>query len=175
MEIFLLLLMYILIIYKFKNKSNKQKFLISVFYLYLCCVLYVTILPLDLTPDFKWLYHESVPVDYGNIIPFEDLFKSRHGAMKSILLNILMTMPFGFFMSFIFVKTNFKRVITSTFILSLSIELFQLLTTIFLLNHRIFDVTDLITNTLGGIIGYLIYKLINRNGFINNLITKCHL
>lgn len=158
--------------YKFNKNSNKEKMLISVFYLYLCCVLYVTILPLDLTPDFKWTYHESVPVDYGNIIPFEDLLENRHGAMKSIMLNILMTVPFGFLISIIFLKVNFVKVIVSTFLLSLCIELFQLLTTIFLLNHRLFDVTDLITNTFGGIIGYFVYKLMNRNSFITNLVNK---
>ncbi|MFI3255086.1 MAG: VanZ family protein [Eubacteriales bacterium] len=171
MEILVLLLMYILVMCKFKKKSNTEKILISVFYLYLCCVLYVTILPLDLTPDFKWLYHESVPVDYGNFVPFEDLLKNRHGAMKGILLNIIMTMPFGFLMSIIFLKVNFLKVLVSTFMLSLSIEVFQLITTIFLLHHRAFDVTDLITNTFGGIIGYFIYKLTNRNSFITNLVT----
>lgn len=171
MEILFLMMIYIIVMCKFKKKSNKQKILISIFYIYLCCVLFVTILPLNLTPDFKWLYHESVTVDYGNIVPFEDLFKSRHGAMRGILLNIIMTIPFGFFMSIILFKSNFLKVLVSTFLLSLSIELFQLITTIFLLHHRAFDVTDLITNTFGGIIGYFIYKLISCNRFITNLAT----
>lgn len=169
MEIIILILIYAFVMYNLTQKTNKEKIIISVIYIYLCCVLYLTILPIDLTLDFKWLYHESITVDYGNIIPFEDLLKNRNGAMKEILLNIIMTVPFGFLTSIIALKPNIIKALTSTFILSLSIELIQLLMTIFLLNHRAFDVTDLITNTLGGIIGYTIFKYINRFSFIKNL------
>lgn len=69
-----------------------------------------------------------------------------------------MTIPFGFLYSILKKNINLIKVIVSTFLFSLSIELTQLIMTIFLLRHRSFDVTDLITNTIGGIIGYLIYK-----------------
>lgn len=60
-------------------------------------------------------------------------------------------------------KKNIKliKVIISTFLFSLSIELTQLIMTIFLLKHRSFDVTDIITNTIGGLVGYLAYKKIS--------------
>ncbi len=171
MEIILLILIYVFImIYKLKNKTKKQKNIFSIMYIHLCGVAYVTILPIDFTLDPKWLYHESISVDYGNIIPFEDLIKNRRGAKKGIILNIIMTIPFGFILSMMVGNIKFIKVMFSTFILSLSIELIQLIMTIFLLNHRSFDVTDLITNTLGGIIGFIAYKLINTKGFIDNLL-----
>lgn len=138
-------------------------------YLYLCAVLYVTILPIDFTFDFKWLYHESVTVDYGNIIPFEDLLLHRTGALRGVLLNIVMTIPFGFLLPILSSKTHLIKVLLSTFMLSLGIEIIQLVMTIFLLNHRAFDVTDLITNTIGGVVGYIVYRLLSSTELFKKL------
>ncbi|MEI3265755.1 MAG: VanZ family protein [Frisingicoccus sp.] len=52
---------------------------------------------------------------------------------------------------------NFFRVVGMTFLLSLFIECIQL---IFRVGS--FDVDDLILNTLGGLIGYVIFWLMNR-------------
>ncbi len=77
--------------------------------------------------------------------------------MHEIVLNIIMMMPFGFLIPL--VK---KRSIICTamwaFTFSLSIETIQLLY-FWAGGHvsRAFDVTDLITNTLGGIFGYALY------------------
>ena len=151
-------------------KNNKMIYVSMI--IYLCAVIYVTFLLIDFTLDFKWLYHESIPVDYGNIVPFEDLMKNRGGAVENIVLNILMTILLGFFISIIYIKTNILKIVVKTFLFSLTIELIQLIMTIFLLYHRACDVTDLITNTIGGIIGYITYKLININGLISKLFIK---
>ncbi|NLJ94559.1 MAG: VanZ family protein, partial [Clostridiaceae bacterium] len=45
-----------------------------------------------------------------------------------------------------------------TFLFSLAIELTQPL----LHMHRASDITDLITNTIGGIIGYLFYRFFSK-------------
>ena len=55
---------------------------------------------------------------------------------------------------------------------SLTIELTQLIMTIFLLNHRFFDATDLITNTIGGCIGYFILSNL-RLPIFKKLLNKC--
>ena len=57
-------------------------------------------------------------------------------------------------------NTNIVNVTISTILLSLIIESIQLVMTIFLLYHRTCDVTDLITNVIGGIIGYSLYRII---------------
>ncbi|MBU5675265.1 VanZ family protein [Alkaliphilus sp. MSJ-5] len=125
-------------------------------YIYICIVLFVTILPIDWTLDLKSKYHSSIEYSYGNIKPFNDLLLGRTGSVKEIILNIIMTIPFGFLYSFLKQHITLIKIIKSIFLFSLSIELIQLLMTIFLLNHRSFDVTDLITNTIGGILGYYI-------------------
>lgn len=70
----------------------------------------------------------------------------------------MMTIPFGFLYSILKKNVNLIKVIVSTFLFSLSVELTQLIMIIFLLKYRSFDVTDLITNTIGGFLGYLVYK-----------------
>lgn len=71
-----------------------------------------------------------------------------------------MTIPFGFLYSLL-KNASLIKVIINTFLFSLSIELTQLIMLIFLLRYRYFDVTGIITNTIGGFIGYLIFNKIN--------------
>jgi len=72
-------------------------------------------------------------------------------------------MPFGFLLSWLKRKSNIISVGISTLLFSACIELIQLYYCLQgALHSRSCDVTDLITNTLGGIFGYLIYRLIER-------------
>ena len=67
-----------------------------------------------------------------------------------------MTIPFGFLLPLV-KKANVKvlKVVLYTFLLSLFIELLQPLIN----GCRSSDITDLITNVIGGFIGYLIYLI----------------
>lgn len=161
-SIITLILIY-LIIYLLKWKKYKGIDLIlrNSMYIYICFVLFLTILPIDWTFDPKWKYHSSIGFSYGNIKPFNDLLLRRSGSIKEVILNIIMTIPFGLLYSMLKKNIKLTKVIISTFLFSLSIELTQLTMTIFLLKHRSFDVTDLITNTIGGLVGYLAYKKIS--------------
>lgn len=143
---------------RLKERSRGDKIALVMMGIYLFLVLCVTILPLDFTLDPKWLYHESVPVTYVYWVPFRDLIAGYSDAGKQILLNIIMTIPFGFLYGRIRKNPGLFSAVRATFFLSLSIESFQLLTTIFLLHHRRCDMTDLITNVTGGMLGYLLYQ-----------------
>lgn len=73
-------------------------------------------------------------------------------------LNIFLLIPFGILMPLLFSSCRtFIRVFVSGFGLSLAIELSQLV------NPRISDVDDLIMNTLGALIGYILYKLLFKD------------
>jgi glycopeptide antibiotics resistance protein len=73
------------------------------------------------------------------------------------LFNIVLTIPFGVYLSYYFGK-DLKRVIIYSFLLSLFFELTQLtgLYGIYMKPYRLFDVDDLMLNTLGGALGYYI-------------------
>ncbi len=143
---------------RLQGKNGNYIFMAAVMAVYLYLVACVTILPIDFTLDLKWRYHESINFVYIHTKPFHDLFAGYAGAKKQIVLNIIMTIPFGFLYTALKKKINLSGVIMATFLLSLTIECFQLLTTIFLLHHRSCDITDLITNVMGGIIGYWCYQ-----------------
>ncbi|MGH0680056.1 VanZ family protein [Bacillus luti] len=69
------------------------------------------------------------------------------------LLNIVLFMPLGFLLPTIWSHfRKMKNTVCAGFLFSLAIELNQLL------NNRITDIDDLFTNTLGAIIGYLLYR-----------------
>ncbi|MED2793035.1 VanZ family protein [Bacillus wiedmannii] len=70
------------------------------------------------------------------------------------LLNIVLFMPLGFLLPTIWPQfRKMKNTVCAGFFFSLAIELNQLL------NNRITDIDDLFTNTLGAIVGYLLYRL----------------
>ena len=79
-------------------------------------------------------------------------------------LNVVIFVPIGLYLAF-FLKNNrsFNTFVIS-FAMSFSFEMIQLVTLI-----GGFSYLDLLTNTLGGIIGYYIYKLIYREKNIRGL------
>ncbi len=169
-DIVVLVFIYLCIYFKsLKRKEKTQILKISILYLYLSLVLFVTILPIDFTLDFKW-QHSSINMTYIHLEPFNDLIMGYKNALKQIILNIIMTIPFGFLCCILKKNSTILGVIIKTFLLSFSIEFIQLIMTVFLLHHRSCDITDLITNLIGGIVGFILYKLfriiLNSKGII---------
>lgn len=89
-----------------------------------------------------------------NWIPFHDFSSSN---MLGMVLNIIMLIPFGVFLPVYFAK--FRKLLPTVLagvIMSLAMEVLQLFT------FRATDVDDLIMNTLGTLLGYIIGALIVR-------------
>ncbi|NVF17631.1 VanZ family protein [Enterococcus faecium] len=74
--------------------------------------------------------------------------------------NVLLLIPFGIYLRYYF-RLSFMKTMIASFCLSLFFELTQLsgLYFIYLRPYRLFDVNDLVTNTLGGIIGFVVTPL----------------
>lgn len=87
-----------------------------------------------------------------SIIPFED------GLSAAMFLNILLFAPFGFFTPIIFKKINGKWLLNLliVFIFSGSIEFLQMF------SGRYAQIDDVLTNTLGSLLGYLVYVLLSK-------------
>ncbi|MCM3768717.1 VanZ family protein [Neobacillus niacini] len=152
---FLLLgLLYFLYFYKRWKKATKQEFFLKTFmYLYIVMVLFVTIMPFH--PPTGAM--NRIILNEGNLTPFRDLRMHYNGAVRGIFLNILMMMPFGFMYPLV-KKRGVLSTIIMSFLFSLAIEGSQLLSAWWgSPTSRIFDVTDLITNTFGGFVGYVGY------------------
>ena len=142
----------------FPKWNNDRSFLLkTIFYIYICMIIEVTLLPIDFSAGIH-LPHSGI-LQYGNFEPFVDLLKNRPLAKPEIFLNILMMIPFGILYPIAFDK-KFIKTIISVFMLSLVIEATQLFMAAFMVGSRMFDITDLITNTLGGLLGFKLITIV---------------
>lgn len=91
--------------------------------------------------------NESIIQATINLVPFNVI-------EKTFYLNILMFIPLGFLVPFIWenYRKIYKIVLLGTSF-SLLIELSQLIT------NRTTDINDLIANTIGALLGYIIWKI----------------
>lgn len=85
-----------------------------------------------------------------NLIPFLDMFSGLRGSIE----NVVLFMPFGFFLNWLWSR-SLKAAAMEGFWISLCIELMQIFT------FRATDINDLITNTLGTVLGFLLAKLLH--------------
>ena len=101
-----------------------------------------------------------------NLEPFKEIIrfiKYRHvvgysAFVINVIGNVVAFMPFGFFIPHIAVKrTGCIKVLSLTFIFTLSVETIQLVSKL-----GRFDIDDIILNTLGGILGYILYLIYRK-------------
>lgn len=126
----------------FQNKTRSFFYFLLAFYL--CGVYAVVGLPNLLYVRF----HLNI-----NLIPFSYMFS----AYKTTLLNVLLFMPLGFFLPILW--TAFRRFAPTLlfgFCTSLLIELLQIF------SFRATDVNDLMTNTFGTFLGWVIAHLTQK-------------
>ena len=81
-------------------------------------------------------------------------------AVLQVVFNVLLTVPFGIFLTN-FLHRDVKKVVIASFALSLFVEVAQLTGLFFLFNgsYRLFDVDDLMANTIGGFLGYRLVSM----------------
>ncbi|MGE7185362.1 VanZ family protein [Peribacillus sp. NPDC006672] len=127
-----------------KNISIRHFLWVYVFLFYLSLVYKVTQIATvwDIRRYETWIRASEI-----NLIPFAS------EGITTYVLNILLFMPLGFLLPTIWPQfRTMKNTAYTGFFFSLAIELSQLL------NNRITDIDDLFMNTLGAIIGYLLYR-----------------
>ena len=135
-----------------------------IFCLYFLCAYFVTWLPLPTAETFAALKPMSELIQ---LVPFQSFLDiERDTLMRDlaiILFNVAMTMPLGYFLREFF-HVSLKKTILAGFLTSLLYEITQLtgLFFIFPRAYRIFDIDDLIINTFGAYLGYVVAPLISR-------------
>ncbi len=158
-DFIVLIILYFTLFYKKWNAKGKDTLLINtLMYIYLSFVLYFTLMPIVIYLPRTFIsivfspHHKSM-----NLVPFIDVSLGRGDFIRQIVLNIIMTIPFGFLLSLIKKEhAKLTKILFYTFLLSLSIEFLQL----FINSGRSSDITDIITNVTGGFIGFVIYILL---------------
>lgn len=148
-----LALLYVLVLFpRWRAKGRDRLFVNTLLYGYLSFVLYFTLMPILTSIPFV-LNHPYTPM---NLVPFIDVWAGRGDFLRQILLNIIMTVPFGFLFPLTQLgKGKLGKTVLFCFLMSLGIELLQPL----LSGSRSSDITDLITNVTGGILGYALFVL----------------
>lgn len=157
--VILLAIPYIILSMAITKKINIAKYIVNgLFLFYMCCLFAVVFLPLPTI--------DSLPTEYVcQLIPGYALYDIAKNPglepIAQVLFNIALTVPFGAYIKYYF-KKDMNVVIVLTVLLTTFIEVGQLTGLFFIYNgsYRLFDVDDLILNTLGGFLGaYGVSKL----------------
>ena len=124
-----------------------KELLMLSFIIYILCLFQVV----TFTDDVTW--------STNNFIPFKEIMRysiTSRLFLKNVIGNMIMFLPFGFFISYYLENKKPYLTIILTLIASIAIELVQLAI------GRVFDVDDIILNLCGGMLGYLIYYLLYK-------------
>lgn len=142
------------------RKNHKVNILrevfINLFFLYFLIVIYLTffksgILNLDLQMR---TYANLIPI-VETIKMFQDNFMGVGNAFYNVIGNILLFVPLGFGIPLFFKNHNkLSKVMFYGFLASLSIEILQYLTC-----TNFTDIDDIIFNTLGAVLGFIIFNI----------------
>lgn len=158
---------------KYGSVTALKSIIIYSFVLYMMTAYFMVIMPLphrsevaQMTQPFKQLHPFatiSAMFNSSSIIvnDFSTYFKTlKNPAVYTLIFNFVLTFPFGIYLRYYF-KKKWWQVLIYTFLLSLFYELTQLsgLYGIYPRPYRLFDVDDLIVNTIGGMLGFLFCPL----------------
>ena len=137
------------VFYIIKNKEQVtfyKELMIYLFIIYILCLFYVVTFH-----DVSW--------SESNFTPFKEILRYNIGSklfFKNVIGNMVLFVPFGFFVSYFLKLEKIYSITFFTVITSVTIEVTQLLI------GRVFDIDDLLLNLIGGIIGFGIYRLIHN-------------
>ncbi|MGO0155003.1 VanZ family protein [Leuconostoc mesenteroides] len=184
--IFLLLCVYILsrhILKSLRNKSFSWQGLLG----RVIFSVYATLVATFTLSFYKWssfATYLSVIKGYGGFGQYTfahlSFFNADNVAFSWYQLtgNFMLLLPLGFLAPFLFPKwRGLLHIVPRIFLTTLTIEIIQGTSTFFYLSNRIFDMNDLAVNTIGGIVGYIIYRMTifvmkKNDNFVSNYVEK---
>ena len=112
-----------------------------------------------------WYGREGVMDEYRyNLELFKEIrrfivYREQLGAFavfSNLFGNILIFVPFGFFIAMASSSRSFFKALFNSLGLSLCVEILQLVTRV-----GSFDVDDILLNTIGGMLGYIVFMICN--------------
>lgn len=150
-----------------KKKATSRKILVSLFIVYITCVISITVFPIEIDPEILSMTDKSIV-----LIPFStisELFSS--GTLKTIVLqivgNVLLTVPYGISIPFLSKAKKWYIYLIYALVFPVIIELIQLIICLSTSSfYRTVDVDDIILNFIGALVGYGVYKILPE--FIKN-------
>ena len=156
--------------HKYGSVNSYRSLVIYSFLLYLLSAYFLVILPLPsiesvsqmTTPSYNLIpfqfISEILSLSSFSVSDFATYFPTlKNPVVYESVFNIFLTVPFGMYLHYYF-EFSFKKTLFYSFCLTLFFELTQLsgLYFIYPRGYRVFDIDDLILNTLGGVFGYVL-------------------
>lgn len=145
-----------------KESFPKKQAVIFFFGLYLLFLASLTIFPISI----RWEgIMQNITTPYINLIPFNYPPIGYYFIIRNIFGNLVLLAPLGFFLPLLNKKFyKLKYCFMLAFITSLLIESLQYLLAYFQMTFgRVTDITDLILNTIGITIGWLIFSYLFKD------------
>ena len=134
-----------------KNNNSTNKLTIVLFVIYLMALCWILLFKLGV--QFSYMQNREV-----NLIPFrEPLMLNGKIDFGEMIMNVIIFVPLGIYAGILFKRWMLGKNLFLFFLTSLIVEALQ-----YILRVGAFDITDTITNTLGGIIGLMIFKAIEK-------------
>ncbi len=159
-----ILILYLWILYfvaKRKQNSLWQVLLQSSFFVYVFMVLTLTgyfILFRELTYN-GWWQRMMMRIERRDHVNLElmEIFRIYKLTDKQILGNFVMLLPLGIYLPLLYKKiSGFIPVLLVSLLVAILIEVLQLAT-----SYRSVDIDDVLLNTTGAVIGFILYKIIS--------------
>lgn len=127
---------------------HREKFVFYKEFLNLLFIIYVLML-------YELLTNVETNVNSGyNLVPFTEITRYKFGSnafMYNVIGNILLFVPFGYFVSGYIRASKVSHILAVSIISSLTVEVVQLQI------GRSFDIDDVLLNVTGAIAGFLLY------------------
>ena len=159
-----------------RRYSGPQYAALTAFVVYLLVVAGFVLVPIyinsqPITDNIKQaLFGLSQGFITVNFIPLVNADARQFG------MNIALFIPMGLLLPVLHGRlTRLRSVAWAGFLISCGIETLQFAITMVLATGRSTDIDDVIANTLGAVIGYGVYKLVSRIGFLKTVIDSARL
>jgi glycopeptide antibiotics resistance protein len=134
-----------------KGNNSANKLTIVLFVIYLIVLFWILLFKLGVR--FSYMASRSV-----NLIPFsKPVIRNGKVDFGEIIMNVIIFVPLGIYAGVLFKRWTFGKKLFFFFLISLLIESLQ-----FILGVGAFDITDIITNVIGGTIGLMIFEAIEK-------------
>lgn len=130
--------------------KKKKEFVLYKEIIYLGFMIYMMFL-------FRIVTFQDVNFSPFNLVPFKEMFRYEFGSklfFKNVIGNMLMFVPYGFFMAYILKENKPWAPLLLSFVASFTIEITQYRI------GRVFDIDDIMLNLVGGFLGYIVYLII---------------
>ncbi len=153
-------------------------------YVYICQLIDLTQFPIYASEGMREALGGQNVWREMNLLPFKTVLEAFS---LDILMNIIMTIPLGFGISF-FIRCTWRKILAIGMSIGICAELGQLISALWVgFTFRHVNIDDTIMNLLGTMFGYLLFKIfskifrwsyqkfnINSNSFLEYVLNVCN-